>query len=349
MPYAPLLASVWLCAVAGSDARALGPSGGGYEVSSSVMASGGALKSGGAYAAKGAAGQRLSPAGPGLSAAAGYVNRIGFYNPPHFTFQKGLVSAVSFPGGRASLTLPPNAVAKEAFDITLNDDPVSVNPAVISAANSKMEANEGAWGRLFPGNITEMVLFDEESVWDRAFESSGLLALKYRDDNGDGVIDGSNPPVRVDTMKTWILDPGLEMWTKLPAALIDHDARTITVPFMAPGVYSLLGMIDDSVSNTYAFPVPFRPNGPNPGTGAGQTGTESSGITFTNVPQAGEIEIYTLDGRLVRKLPIPAGLTIPKITWDVRTAGGNKAASGVYIWRVESGANSKSGKLMVIW
>jgi hypothetical protein len=116
-----------------------------------------------------------------------------------------------------------------------------------------------------------------------------------------------------------------------------------------PGVYAVIGAIDDSVRDVFAFPVPFRPNGPQAGTGQGQTGTEAAGITFTNVPQSGRIEIYTLDGRLVTKIAIPAGLIMPEVKWDVRTAGGERAASGVYIWRVVAGGNAKTGKLMVIW
>ena len=38
----------------------------------------------------GSAGQRLVAEGSGNSKAGPYVNRSGFYNPPHFTFQKGL-------------------------------------------------------------------------------------------------------------------------------------------------------------------------------------------------------------------------------------------------------------------
>jgi hypothetical protein len=95
--------------------------------------------------------------------------------------------------------------------------------------------------------------------------------------------------------------------------------------------------------------VPFRPNVPQAGAGQGQTGAEAGGITFDNVPQAGSITIYTLDGRLVKKINIPDNLFIQTVSWDVRTDSGEKAASGVYIWRVVSGSNVKTGKLMVIW
>lgn len=337
-----------------SPAAAQVSSGGEYSLENSVLDNGGGSPmAGGEYSARTSAGQRLASQGPGLAASGGYVNRAGFYNPPHFTFQKGLTSMVSFSAGSASLTLPAGAVDKEVFDITLNKDPVyspvAVAPGLIESANGKIVANEGAWSRLFRDNITEMSLFDEQDAWGKPFAASGLLSMRYRDDNSDGILDGSNPPVRVDTIKPWALDEELAMWSKLPASTVDRGDRTITVPFLAPGVYALLGMLDDSVKDTYAFPVPFRPAGPRAGAGAGQSGTEADGITFANVPQTGDIEIYTLDGRLVRKLPIPAGLAIPKLKWDVRTSGGGRAASGVYIWRVTAGSNSKTGKLMIIW
>lgn len=348
------LSILFLCAAAAVPAAAVISSGSDYQIESSVQDNGGGLVlSGGGYDSKGSVGQILAAEGAGASVSGAYVNRAGFYNPPHLTFQKGLPAVITFNSGSASLTLPPGAVDKDTFDITLNKDPVSnptfVDPSVINSANNKMERNEGAWARLFPENITEMFLFDDQDVWARPFAKSGTISMRYKDDNDDGVLDASNPPVRVDSIKTWALDESLAMWAKLPASSFDRVSRTITVPFMGPGVYAMLGTVDESVKDTYAFPVPFRPNGQLAGSGAGESGTEAAGITFTNVPQTGDIEIYTLDGRLVRKLAIPAGLTIPKLKWDVRTVGGGRAASGVYLWRVVSGSNSKTGKLMVIW
>lgn len=346
----PLFLALYLCFAGTAPAPAAISAGGGYLLESSVQDNGGGgLQSGGGYAAWASAGQRLAAQGPGIAAWGGYVNRSGFYNPPHFTFQKGLASAAAFASGAASVLLPAGAVDKEVFDIGFNRTPVYTDPALVESASGKLEANEGAWARLLRDNLTETVFFDEQDAWRGPFARGGLLTMRYKDDDGDGNLDGSAPPVRADTVKLWVLDEALSMWAKLPASDADRAARSVTVPFLAPGVYALLGQVDESVKDTYAFPVPFRPGGPNAGAGAGQTGTEADGVTFANVPQTGDIEIYTLDGRLVKKLPIPAGLIIPKLKWDVRTAGGARAASGVYIWRVVSGANSRTGKLMVIW
>ena len=166
--------SLYACVLTPLTSNALISSSGEYRLESSVRDNGGGeLISGGGYASRGSAGQNTIPGGQGNSAAGEYVNRAGFYNPPHFTFQKGLASVITFNSGSASLTLPPGAVEKEVFDITLNRNPISepdyIDPSIINSANSKIERNEGGWARLFPDNITEMSLFDEQDAWARPF------------------------------------------------------------------------------------------------------------------------------------------------------------------------------------
>jgi hypothetical protein len=328
--------------------------GGEFTVESAVIDNGGGSRlDGGDYAVKGSVGQVVLPANVGLANSGEYVNRAGFYNPPHFTFQKGLASGINMTSGDISMSIPPNSVGKERFDITINKDgataPMAIDPGKIDEANSKIVRNDGEWSRLFPNHLAEMSIFDEQGLYAEPLANKGVMTLRYRDANGDGILDGSNPPVRVDTLNAWTLDQTRNMWVRLPDAGADAAGKSITVYFGMPGVYAILGALDDAVRNVFAFPVPFRPNGPQAGTGQGQTGTEAGGITFTSVPQVGRIEIYTLDGRLVRKLTIPENLIIPELRWDVRTSGGDKAASGVYLWRAISGTNVKTGKLMVIW
>jgi hypothetical protein len=335
-----------------APARAALSAGGGYELESSVIAPGGDPAYGGEYRVKGAAAQLLPPSSL-VSEASHYVNRPGFYNPPHFTYEGGRPAVLKAGSSDLTLSLPADSIDKFRFDITLNRDPLNqpmaVAPGLIDDASSKITHNEGDRARLFPDHLTEFVVFDEQDFYRKPLANRGLMTLRYKDDDGDGNIDGSYPPVRADTLNAWTLDEESRMWVALPTAGADKVSRTLSLHFGLPGVYALIGQLDTAVNNVFAYPVPFRPNGPKAGSGAGQTGTEADGITFTNVPQQGDIEIYTLDGRLVRKLGIPDNLMIPKLKWDVRTAGGDKAASGTYIWRIVSGENSRTGKLMVIW
>lgn len=327
-------------------------SGGGYELESSALNAGGEPSFGGEYRVKGAAAQVLPPSSL-VSAAAEYVNRPGFYNPPHFTYEGGRPVVLNTVSGDLTLSLPAGSVDKFRFDITLNRDPrnqpMTVDPGLINDASGKMAYNEGEWSRLLPDHLMEFAVFDEQDFYRKPLSNRGLMTMRYKDDDGDGNIDGSYPPVRADTLNAWTLDEESRLWVAMPTAGVDKASKTLSLYFGLPGVYALIGQLDTVVKNVFAYPVPFRPNGPKAGSGAGQTGTEADGITFTNVPQQGNIEIYTLDGRLVRKLPIPDDLMLPKLKWDVRTAGGDKAASGTYIWRVVSGGNSRTGKLMIIW
>jgi flagellar hook assembly protein FlgD len=110
-----------------------------------------------------------------------------------------------------------------------------------------------------------------------------------------------------------------------------------------------MGSADADASNVYVFPLPWRPHGPDAGDGPGQTGTDAGGITFSNLPSECTIKIYTVSGHLVRALSHSdlAG-PVGQEKWDGNTSSGDHAASGVYLWRVESSADSKNGKLMVI-
>lgn len=330
------------------------PSGGDYQVAASVIDNGGGEKmTGGAYAAKGSIAQNSLPAARNFSSGGDYASRTGFYNPPHFTYQRGLPSSLTMASGEIQVSLPADSVnGKEVFDITLNKDPVykpvAVDPYKILNATEKMVYNDGEWAQLYSNNLSEMAIFDEQG-FSTSLAKRGVMNIRYKDANNDGVLDGSNPPVRVNTLSTWILDESVDSWVRMPGSGADAGSKTLTVYFGLPGVYAVLGAQDQSVVNVKAYPVPFRPNGPQAGTGQGQTGSETGGITFDNVPQGGNISIYTLDGRLVKKIEIPEVLSIQTMNWNVRTASGERVASGVYIWRVVSGSNSKTGKLMVIW
>lgn len=329
-------------------------SGGDYQLDNSVVDNGGGgWLNGGEYSARGSTGQNVSS--ETQEKGGNYSNRAGFYNPPRLTYQKGLVASLSLNSGTVALSLPANSVAdREMFEIGVNRQDLNseflVDENTLEEANRKMAASEGEWAQFSRNDLTEAYIFDEQSLTRDPLTKTGTLTMKYRDADGDGVVDGTNPEVRVDTLDAWALDEKTKLWTLLPPAGLSEQDKTLTVSFRGPGVYSMIGALATTVEKVKAYPVPFRPNGPNAGTGAGQTGTEADGITFASMPQKGELSIYTLDGKLVRKLDIGSNLDVYwNVKWDVKNSGGSRVASGVYIWRVVSGSNSKTGKVMVIW
>lgn len=347
-----------LYAPAGRTAYAEVSSGGDYSVDTSVIDNGGgAWLAGGEYAARGAIGQIVTPETQGRGG--NYATRAGFYNPPRLTYQKGLDTNLALVTGEVSLFMPANAVLdRELYEVGVTRDspgrPFWANALVdktkVEDANRKMTVSEGPWAQTFVNDLTELYIFDEQSLTRDPLVKSGVLSLRYRDADGDGIIDYSNPPVRVDTVDAWVLDEKTRLWTLLPSMGLDLGNKTLTVKFQGPGVYNMIGALATTTEKVISFPVPFRPNGPQAGSGPGQTGTEADGIVFANLPQKGDINIYTLNGQLVKKIDIASNqFAIGQVRWDVKTAGGGKTASGVYIWRVVSGSNSKTGKLMIIW
>ena len=151
----------------------------------------------------------------------------------------------------------------------------------------------------------------------------------------------SSPPLRAKNLGLYVLDEPRALWLRLPGATVDTAGRTVTGVTPHFSVYALIGAADTTVDDVHPFPVPWAPNSGNP-----LNGTLAGGITFTNLPTQGTISIYTLSGQLVRSIPIPAFSVA--VVWDVKTPSGQNVVSGVYLWRVQSGSNSKVGKLMVI-
>lgn len=344
-----LALALW-CATA---AHAQVSSGGDYRLDRSAVVSGGAPAAGGDFKARGSAASTAgSQPTPGHVIQGGaFELRVGVFNPPPFAIQASSPVLMELAGGALTVSVPSAAVPMALYDIAFAQDPVAkpivVNPNKIVEANSKIEAFDSL-ARVRPENIWEFHVAGEEGYFSGNFRAPMRLAFSYTDANGDGVIDGTNPPVRAKTLAVWTLDEAAGRWIRVPGFSVDTVARTVSVSVAHFSVYAFIAGTDDDVSGAYAYPVPWRPNGPGQGLGAGQSGTLGAGITFTNLPTEGSIEIYTLGGQLVRRLQIPLGLGVPQLTWDVRNRAGEAVVSGVYIWKVSSRSATKTGRLMVI-
>lgn len=74
-------------------------------------------------------------------------------------------------------------------------------------------------------------------------------------------------------------------------------------------------------------------------------------IHFINVPDTCEINIYTLDGDLVRTLTHPdvnlSGYS-SKVSWDLISRNTQAVTSGIYLYRVDSRLGSQVGKIVII-
>jgi hypothetical protein len=100
------------------------------------------------------------------------------------------------------------------------------------------------------------------------------------------------------------------------------------------GLFAVIGAPSNDVGSTYAYPVPF-------------VFGKDTDIKFKNLPDYGNIKIYTVTGELVRDIQFNTGRTDP-LSWDVTNAGGEKLGADVYLYIVESAGNKKKGKIVVV-
>ncbi len=246
--------------------------------------------------------------------------------------------------GSTVVALAPHALPSDGY-IVINTDPVHkpdhVNPSVIAEANAKMTASLGPLQT--PIAIREINAYDlSGNSIEIARSALASIAVKYETDS-KGYVTGSFSRIRSSTLELWTLDEQKRLWVKIPGAVNDPATQIVVASIPHFSVYALIGGNDTNVSAVYAFPVPWKPRSND----TARYGNLSGGITFASLPTQGTIRIYTVLGELVNSIEIPSGSTT--VSWFGTNGRGENVASGVYLWKIESGSNHKTGKLMVIW
>ena len=244
-----------------------------------------------------------------------------------------------------NLDIPSGSLSNFAYVLVSQDpvhSPLQVDPQVLQAATAKAQASGGAYQS--PLAYEEIAAYNQQG---QPMSLAKSITFSIASSGGAGLTSASGVPIRPQTLSLWTLDSAHALWVKMP----DTQPNGVGVAGAVTqfSVYALMGSADSDASNVIVFPVPWRPHGPNAGSGPGQTGTEAGGITFSNLPSECTIKIYTVSGGLVRQIQHSdlAG-PVGQQSWDGNTSGGDHAASGVYLWRVESPADSKNGKLILI-
>jgi len=250
-------------------------------------------------------------------------------------------------GGAPSLNLdiPTGSLSGYAYVLVSQDplhSPLQADPKILQTATQKAQNSGGAYQS--PLAFEEIAAYNQQG---QPMSLSKSISFSITSNGSQGLVGGTNVPIHVQTLSLWILDSAHALWVKMPDSRPDGAGVAGSVTQFS--VYALMGSAATDASNVYVFPLPWRPHGPDAGSGPGQTGTVSGGITFSNLPSECSIKIYTVSGGFVRELHHSdlAG-PVGQEKWDGSTSSGDHAASGVYLWRVESSADSKNGKLMVI-
>jgi hypothetical protein len=164
--------------------------------------------------------------------------------------------------------------------------------------------------------------------------SSAVLSMPYADDNGDAVVDGTNPPIPTSKLQLYALDSTVLTWTPLPTTT-DLSSKRVSAPVPHFSIFALFGAtgFGRSVLDARVYPVPWIPGG------LDRFGGDR--LAFDNLPRSGNIRILTLSGEKVIDLAFTSADAGRKL-WDGRNTAGKAVASGIYFARIDSSADGST-------
>jgi len=246
---------------------------------------------------------------------------------------------------KTSLVVPSEAAPADFFTVVRLDPlshPERMDVGAYQEATRKAETSYDSYLKPVGESIREFAAYDASRNTITGFQKPVTVELPYRDADQDGIVDGSNPPIRVKTLAVWSLDESRRLWVRLPNPVVDTARQVVYAQTPHLSAFALIGAQDTNLDFVRVYPIPFRPNAGDPA----RYGRASEGVHFDNLPDSAEITIFTLTGRRVKRI-LHQG--IGEERWLGDNEDGQKVASGVYRYLIRSGKNTKVGKVLVIW
>jgi len=130
--------------------------------------------------------------------------------------------------------------------------------------------------------------------------------------------------------------PARNIWVPIETR-VDPPAQTLTARLDQLSIIQVMvAAPGGSPSDVRVFPNPIRPS----------LGFSYQTMNFSNVPADAQLRVFTAAGELVREL---RSNNAGQASWDGRNAGGNDAASGLYLVVIEdpSGGRRKVAKVAI--
>jgi len=245
-----------------------------------------------------------------------------------FDFSSGFTLST----GAASIVVSPNALSGSGrIEMVIDEDDEKIRAAFL---------REDAMGKVSHRRIVERVvsidIYDDfDNLISTTFADTVTLSFSYDDDDGNGFVDGLDPPVRVDSLAIyWLSDT--TAWIRLPNSRLVKPQKKVYADLWHFSSYALMGGPLFGIGDAHPYPVPYR-----------KSEDAGNGISFI-FPSGSdaEIKIYDIMGRLLKEFSYNDATASPPGLFTGWTDV--KLPSGVYIYRIKSGENEKRGKLVIV-
>lgn len=251
-----------------------------------------------------------------------------------FTTAFDVSTATRLMDGGVVLDVPAGALPAGGYVLLNSSASVSAltsNPQAIQNANEKLKATFGPATPL--STVVEVDAFDSGGRLIASPLRPFRLSISYPDSEPDGIVDNTDPPVRVSDLALWQLKTPENVWVRLPGSGPDTVNKVVAGDLTHLSIFAVFNVAAADLSRLKAFPNPFRP-------ASGHTT-----VTFVNLPLTATIRVFTIAGDLVRRLEENDGDGV--LVWNGRNSGGQLLAPDVYLYLVESSGNKATGKLVV--
>jgi len=269
--------------------------------------------------------------------------------PKAFTISDVNTSAARYFGADMTTSIYLDSAPAYGSTLFISTDPLSVPVEIasteIASANTELKNKYNGC----PGTVREFVVYSGSAAYEN--ELSGSITIPFKDDNDDGIVDGTFPEVKVADLRPYTWHNG--KWAEVEGPFIrDTVNYTITFPIAHLSIYALGGLVttqsQPALNSARVYPVPWQP-GSSGKFGSANVAGCGSGLIFDNLTSEGTIRIYTIPGDLVRDIFYTSADNGCK-AWDGKNASGRNVASGVYIAIINnrgSGGGSKIKKLAI--
>ena len=214
-------------------------------------------------------------------------------------------------------------------------DPIEVNPIKINAADGKIAAIGNSFYYPVAGSYREFAVYNSSGTRITGkFLNDVTIYMPYTDANDDGIVDGTTPPLKVESLNIYRLNEANSLWVKVPNSALLTAQKCLAAQVPSFSTYVLMSTPALSLASAYVYPNPFKPS------------DGDTTITFTNLASACTIKIYTLSGELVKTIYESDG--DGQNVWNVKNDAKEELRSGLYIYFIRSSNDTKTGKLVII-
>lgn len=243
--------------------------------------------------------------------------------------------------GLSGLDIPAGAVSAQAAWLESSDpksDPLTAaTVSLISQADGKLAGTGGA-----ASSLREFVVTQNGARYTGTLLQPVTVTVPYPDADGDGRVDGTT--IEAADLQLYTLDEQNGVWTPVSGSTVDTARKVVSASVPHLSIFTALGPTDAAASDlgsVRVYPNPWRP-----GSGGGHDGSD---VVFDGLTSEATVRIFTMSGRLVRRLEKPLSSATAQALWDGTDQDGRQAASGVYYYVVTSPAGAKArGRLAVV-